>query len=239
MLEYLLQNFVLFYLLEVGAAISGIWYLNKRPHSSIETKIFVAYLWVIVFVELIGLYPSIAYFTDYKMFSFTKDSPIERNFWWYNSLNLISIYSYSVYFTAQLKNKKIRKIFWTLTLILLLTATINLIFFEGFFSSYSAINSIMGTVILVVLILFYYWELLKSDKLLNFYQSLSFYISVAVLIWFLVITPLFIYSKYFSLQNSEFVSFHSWILKVCNIFLYGTFIFGFLICSKRESNKAL
>ncbi len=235
MQEYILYNFLPTYLMEAGAAIAGIWYLKRNPNSPPEIKILVGYLWLVVFVELLGLYPAIAYLTDYQYFSYTKGTPLERNYWLYNSFTLFTIFTYSVYFIAQLESLNNRFIFRLLLVFFLLAATINLIFIEGLFLSYSGFNSILGTLIIVLLILFYYYELLNNNKLLEFYKNLAFYISVGVLIWFLVVTPIFIYSTYFSLINPEFVSLQSLVLKICNLFLYGIIITGFYMCSGKRN----
>lgn len=107
----------------------------------------------------------------------------------------------------------------------------DLAFSGSFFNQFSLYISMGGTIYLTFLIFIYYLDLLKSKGILTFYRSLPFYISVGLLIWHLVVTPLFIYSRFFSLSSPDFVALHSFILKVANIFLYGILITGFVFCS--------
>lgn len=79
----------------------------------------------------------------------------------------------------------------------------------------------------------YYYEMLKSDKILNFYKNLAFYVSVGVLIRYLVVTPIFIYSKYYTNASPDFVEMYGLIIIVSNVFMYGMFITGFIISAGR------
>lgn len=236
MLEYFIENFLLIYLLEIGAAVAGTIYLVRKKSRPPYTKLFVTYLWLVVLVETIGFYPSYNYFTKFAYMPFLEGTSFERNSWLYNSYHIIKFAVFYIFFTGQLYNEKNIKFFRGITVFFVVSAVLNLLFTDVFFERSSSYTSIVGSFILMGLIFVYYFELLKSDKILVFYKSLVFYLSVGLLLWHVTITPLFIYSKYFTNASPEFVNLHSVILKFSNIFLYGVYIAAFIFCSSNKQN---
>src|SRR5690606_14534640 len=177
------------------------------------------------------------YFTDFSYMPFLKETSWVRNIWLYNAFQIITFLIFYIFFTNQLQNKKNKRIFKFITVIFVFTAILNLILTDIFFEKSSAYSFIMGTFILITLIFVYYFELLKSDKILYFYKSLVFYISVGLLLWYVTITPIFIFNKYFTSASPEFVELHSIILNISNYFLYCMFITAFIICSSNKKEK--
>lgn len=235
-LEYVIENFLLIYILELGAAIAGSIYLSKVAVPEKGVRLFVYYLWIVVFVEFVGLYPSYAYFSDYKKLGFIKGTLFERNYWWYNSYNVIKFLILYIFFILQLKSPAKRRKLYAISGIVILGFIIDHLFGGNYFKSYSPYMAIAGTLYLVVLIMLYHFEILKSERILKFYKSVAFYISIGMLIWHVSTTPLFIYNRYFSLQSPDFVYFQMVLLKSINIILYGILILGFMVCTKKRKN---
>lgn len=229
-LKYILDNFLMVLILEVGAAIAGSLYLRKLKYPEKGIKLIVYYLWLVVVVELVGLYPSYAYFHDYKRLGFIQGTLFERNYWWFNSYNILKFIILYVFFIFQLDSRAKRKILLLISGLLVISFIYVQIFGGEFFKSYSAYIAIAGTVYLMILILLYHFEILKSEKILKFYKSMPFYVSIGMLIWHVTTTPVFIYNKYFSLQSPDFIYIQFLILKLVNIFLYGLLILGFMVC---------
>ena len=200
MLEYYFETSFIGHFVEFLAAVSGTYYLFKTPNAQKIIRLFVYFLWLTVFVETIGLYAAYAYFTDYKNLEFIRDSPFERNYWLYNSFHVLSFGMYFFFFILHLNSAKIRRILTLTVFIFQVTVILDLFYSGFFFIAYSAYASVGGTLIMVICIMAYYYEMLISDKILHFYKNLVFYVSIGVLIWNLMVTPLFIYSKYFTLQ---------------------------------------
>jgi hypothetical protein len=195
----------------------------------------VKYLWLVIFVEIVGLYPAINYFTDFRVFPFVKDTIIVRNFWWYNSYAIIKILVLCYYFILQLTSRRTRKILVGLIIVYTLGGILN-IFTKEFFEANSPYLSIGGTFILTIIILLYYLEILKSNRILHFYRIPAFYFSMGLLIWHLIVTPLLIYSYYFTLKSPEFVALHSNILRLANVLLYSLFILGWVVSMKYKKD---
>ena len=119
----------------------------------------------------------------------------------------------------------------------LLSSVINLFTSEVFFVAYSAYTGIAGTLVLILSIALYYFQLVRSDEVLKIGRLLPFYISIGAVILHLCLTPFFIYSNYFSESLSkDFVGTYLVVLKFTNLLVYSIYIFGFIICLKKRSS---
>ncbi len=238
-LDYLfeyLTNVIPINLLELVTAISGSFYLKMKSGFNIKDKYFVYFLWFTFFIEVIGAYAPIAYFTKYEYFGFVKDTVFFDNRWLYNIYSLIFYVFFIDYFKSYLQNIKIRKSINILIIIYLIIGILNLIINDEFYYSTAIFTEIAGTFLLFSSIIFFYFNLLNSDKLLNLKHYLPLYLSVGVLIYSLCVTPIEIFSKYFNTENNSFINLSAKMILFANIFMYTTFIIGFLICAKKKTN---
>lgn len=235
MLEYIVKNNLLIFLFELGAAIAGLIFIKRSVYSR-SVKLFVFYLWLVVFVEFIGFYSIYGYFTNYETLPFIKGTVLESNYWLYNGFAIIKFSIFYIYFLNQLEDSKIKKFLTYLSIVFIISAIINLFVSDVFFVKNSSFTSIGGTFILAMMILLYFYRLLRSNQVLYFYNNITFYIALGLLIWHLTVTPLFIYNQYFSSENPVFLSLHIWLLRAVNIYLYGSLMVGFIICSRKQGN---
>lgn len=235
MVEYYFDNLFLFHFLELLASLAGSYYLFKVDEINKVIRIFVYFLWVTFLIDFLGIYSVYAYFEDYNLFYFIKNTPIERNVWLFNSFKIISFSMYSFLFISRLRKPVVRKTFLGLLAFFIVSAIINLVFSGVFFETISSYTYILGTILILLSIISWYFQLLTSDAIVNFYRNIFFYLSVGALIWHLIVTPLFIFNNYFARANPAFLELHSIILKLANIFMYLTFSIGFLFCSNRNS----
>lgn len=85
-----------------------------------------------------------------------------------------------------------------------------------------------GVVFTVVAICFYFMTILKSDKILSFYQTLPFWLTMGILFFNLVTMPIFIFAKQLNFSASIYV----YILVLSSYVMYGCFIVGFIVSVK-------
>lgn len=91
-------------------------------------------------------------------------------------------------------------------------------------------NIILGKILMIVTIMLYYTELLKSDLILNIKESLFFWISLGIFIYSIGFIPVFVIAEYISYQGAfRYITFG------LNILMSLCFIIGFLI-SKKQYN---
>lgn len=222
--------------LEVLAASTGTYYLKKGSLKFKSTEYLVLFLWFTVFVEIVGSYAPIAYFSNYRIFSAVLETPFENNFWWYNIYAALSFSFYVLYFVSFLKNRYWKLVFQVSIVAFLISSILIFIFGGTFFKGFSPYLTIAGTLLLFFSVVFFYFELLRSDLLLQLKRFLPFYISVGVLVFNLCVTPIELFVQYFNLEggNESFVTLRSNVLLYANIFMYSIFIIGFLVCSKKK-----
>lgn len=235
MLEYFIEKrLFVAYIFEFLAALAGTYYLIKTKTQDKGIILFVYNLWFILLIEMMGMYSAWNYFDDYKSFPGLRNSVFASNYWLYNSAKIIFLTIFFNVFISRITSFRLKKFLYGLTLFFILSCIVNYIFSDIFFKAFSSYTTISGSFILLFCIGSFYYEMLLSDKILFFYKNLPFYISIGAMLWHLSITPLFIYNRYLTNTNPEFVNFHIDFLRYANIFMYSSFAIGFLICSSRK-----
>lgn len=176
----------------------------KNYKKYLYYKYFLCYLVVVVTVETIA--------------SFISDNHYIFDIYVYFEFNIIALLYISI-----LKNEKVKK--FIISTMILFTIFHSLLYIEPDIRKYS---TIVGAIIISVFAIFYFRELLFSDRITNYKKLLSFWLSVAFFIFFLTSIPFFtlFYSKLFSTK----VLFP--ILYTLIIIYNGIFIYGLIICRK-------
>ncbi len=238
LIEVELNDYIIFtlpiYFAELIAAIAGTVYLRNVRTKKSSTRYFVWFLWFTVVLETIGTYAPIAYFEGYDLFYFLKERVFQDNKWLYNCYSLVSASFYTYYFGTFIKSKNWKLILKILLIAFIVSSVLNLIFSDVFFEEDSKYVNLGGTFLVFFAITLFYFELLKSDRLLNLKRFLPLYVSIGVIIFYLCVTPLSIFSDYFNSENSLFVKLQVHLILFSNIFMYSFFILGFYICSRKK-----
>ena len=223
------------FLLEGVAAISGLYYYQKNPADK-AVGFFSYFLLFTFFVETIGWFPAIIYWNEFL--HFLKDSFWYSNFWLFNPYLIISFVVYILYFKWQISNNETRKFIDKALFLYVVICIANLIFSDVFLQSNSVVTYLLGSLFLLGIIFYYYFEILLSSKILNIKREISFYISFSALLYFLTTTPIFIYFKYFNDKSPEFVELSSLVMIAMNIFMYGSYSIAFLWLSNKRKPTA-
>ncbi len=220
---------------EIMAVISGAIYVNKYREDNSSRYLFY-FLFFTLFIELIfGWLPRVI--GRMEILRFLENSILSNNEWIYNIYIITKFLFYTFYFNLFLKKRELRNIMIFGMFLFLISTVINLIFSKVFFVTISSYTYITGSLLLMLSVLFYFFEVLKSDEILNFHKTIVFYISIGTLIFHLCVTPLFIYSKYYKIEKSpEFVQVYQIILTAANIFMYSCYTIGFLVCSRKNKS---
>ena len=112
----------------------------------------------------------------------------------------------------------------------------------AFFTSFFPIISVLGAIIIFLCTVFYFIETLESDNILSFYKSLNFYISAAIFIWWLIITPIVFYDNYTTYQidifqrDWDYIKIRRLIYLFANICMYLIFTFALIFCTPEIEN---
>lgn len=217
------------YLLEGAAAVCAFYYCRRNPTDK-WALYFAFFLLLTYFVESLGWLPYIFYL--HKELNFLREGLWRNNFWFFNPYLILSYAFYANYFRIKLSRTRFRNILKVLIVAFIITAVLNLFLSNVLFTSLSAYTTLLGTFLILLSIIEYYDELLRSDKILNISKDMSFFISVIILIFHLVLTPFFLYFRYFKLSVSPaFVEVYSSVNAFSNILLYSYLCVTFLYFS--------
>ena len=213
---------------EILAAVIGLFCLKK--YKGTAARFFIYFLVYVVFVEQAGTYTKII--KDSSNPDLLKGSLIERNFWWYTLMWSLGSSIFFLYFYKKiLKNSLYKKILsymlWGFIAVFVIKYTTD---YKALFENRSFLIVCLNLISVLICVLFYFMEILRSDKILEFHKSVYFYISAAILFWFLVSTPLSFFNKYFNTSDWNFIILKWQIMLFTNVIMYLTFSFALLWC---------
>ncbi len=216
--------------------VAGIFYLKKVPAPSFADKLLVRFLVFVVILEIVAIYAAIGYFSKYEYFSFIEHTQIKRNVWLYNIYIPVNAVFITYYFAIQLKRKNIVKKALIVSAFYILGAILDNWVSGNFFEVYSPFSQMGGCLLILTSVILYFFEMLRSDLILNMKKTLPFYIAVGVFFFQLCTTPIFLLSNYFSTSSGNllFIELQINVVLFANIFMYSCFILGFIICSKKK-----
>ena len=217
----------IFHIAELIAALAGSYFYLKTRNKLI--KPFVWYLWVVVIVETFGMYGFLLLNNyDNEIFISIKNSVWCYNRWLYNVYEFISVILFGIYFRNILNRESDKMVVKVSVIIYSIFTIVYFIISDGFFIKSIPFNFLLQTFLVFVFVMLYYRQLLKSDEILIFYKSAIFYINLGLMLWFLTVSPLFIFDGYFYTINQDFIEFRKMYLFIANLLLYSCYTFGFL-----------
>ena len=208
---------------ELLSAIAGSIYYLKYKHTVL--KYFLFLLWYITLTELIGWYGSVN-----DVFGFYKDGLSYRT-WLYNLQRIVIFCSLFYIYFKYLKNELFKKWIKLFAIVYIIITILNWSLWQQFLFERSETPRIIGTIFLIITILFYFIELLRSDKIVVFHKMLLFWISVGLLLFYSGTLPFVLKWNGYMLIPGVHKLFL--IVYILAIIMYLTFTFGF-IWSKKE-----
>jgi hypothetical protein len=207
------QNFPYFLpLIELIAAIFATVYFKKYVASN--EKYFLFFLWYTFLMDLTGVC------LDYNL--------IDNSFL-YEVFTVSSFLFYFYWYYLILKSNIFRRIAVFLTAIFMVMTTITLVISSLSGQGYAFSIGAIGILLLTIL---HFYQLLNGDEVLNVKYKLSFWISTALLLFYLGIIPLILLSKYLDIKGMSY----NIIIVSLSIILYGCYIIGF-IWTKKKYNR--
>jgi len=210
---------------EIIAAFSGFYFLRKNKNSKI--RYFVYFLVFNIFIEALATYTNL--YDKLELLKVLKETRFRSNFWLFNIFVVISLFFYISFYRCVLEYKSHKKILKLLIIISLFIIPIcTYVQREEFFSNNLSFNFIWTSFAVFICVSLYFYELLMSNDLLRFHKSVLFYISIGLLLWWLVFPPVAFYFPYYKETHPEMVSLKGTILILSNVYLYGCFTIGFL-----------
>ena len=134
------------------------------------------------------------------------------------------------FFLSQIKNKLSRNMIKGLIIVYSIFTIVEVSFFTDFFKQFIAKNAIIGSFLIMISALLFFYELLKSDKILNLKESMFYWIGLGVLLFNVGFIPAYVVAEFISFGYAYRI-----ITFTLNLFMAGCFITGFIV-SKKEFN---
>lgn len=198
---------------ELVAAVAAVACYRKYRAST--EKYFLFFLWYTFLLDLSGAIMGHVFDIE--------------NLWLYNIFTLTSFLFYFYWYNSILKSRLIRRLIRVFSFLFLIVAIVNFMYQEV--NVYHQYTFIVGSVFLIFLTVFHFYQLLNSNQVLVVKYKLSFWISTGLLLFSVGMIPLFSLSEYLNFKGSGFI----WTLVSLNMVLYGCYIIGFL-WTKKEYN---
>lgn len=224
-------------ILELAAAVAGTLYLRRVSATSIPIRLFVAFLWFSFVLDSLGGFYPLAHFSKYDIFSFVEGTIFERNNWLYNLYSLVAYSFYPLFFSYFIQKEGWKIFLRMLSLVFVTASIVNLLLTDVFFVGESKFINLFGTLVLFISIVLFFFELLRSNLILNLKRFLPIYLTTGILVFNLCMTPLTIFSEYFNSENALFMDLQVHLILYSNIFMYSIFILGFYICSRKKKSS--
>ncbi|WP_298344379.1 hypothetical protein [uncultured Algibacter sp.] len=217
---------------EILAAVTGL--LLYTRYRSTAAKYFIWFLVFLFFCDFLGSYSK--YIRNDSFLNFLEGTPLEQNYWFFTLFWKIGApVFFSFYYFKILSNKTSKKLVrYGGILFLLFSVSYIILNWEAYFNTFFPIISVLGAIIIFLCSVFYFIEILQSEKILIFYKSLNFYISAAIFIWWLIVTPIVFYDIYMSNSDWNFIFLRWQIYLFANILMYSTFTFALIWCRPQK-----
>ena len=220
-------------ILQILSAVSGTVIIKKYNVPNIIHH-FVFFLWFTVIIEILGWIPDIIY--EVEKFSHLKDSIWSANYWFYNIYFMLNYSFYIYFFIKHINNANFVKVMYYIIGLYILVSTLTLFKPENLFESHSLFIVFVGPILMTVTILFYLYEIVSSNKILQIKKNFVFYIAVSSLLFHLIVTPIFIYSIHHKNYNPDFIKFRGIVLYGANILLYSVYTYSFIQCLRKNNS---
>ncbi len=209
---------------ELIASISGTVYFYKYKNTPL--KYFLFLLWYITITEFTRWYAS-----EHNVLGFFDENGRHYNHWFYNLLSMVTFFTLFYIYLKSISVKRYQKWIKLFIGIYLGLNLINWLFIQNFAFEMSETPRVIGSIFLILTILFYFIELLRSEKIVAFHRLLLFWISVGLLLYYTGTIPFALKYNGYALIPGIHELFL--IIYVLAIIMYLTFTFGF-IWSKKE-----
>ena len=227
MLEFITKNFnFISYFFEFLAMLTGLLCLKK--YKGTTTTFFILFLIYIVLIDFTGA--TFFYDNNFKLTTYLRSIGFNSMswynlFWIFGTVLLILYYIYSV-----LRNNFNRRFILVLGgVYFVLMLSHFYIYPNVFFKAHDSYYQFTGAFTLLIGCSVYFIELINSETISNALKTYSFYALSAILIWWLIVTPILFFEAYNTVVDFDFVYLKRRIFVFANIFMYSCFAIGLII----------
>ncbi len=211
---------------ELLAALAGTFYFYKYRHTSLKYIMYL--LWYITITEFFAWY-----MRETGTLIYRDEGGRGYSNWIYNVLRFITFNTFFYIYHQYLTTSKFKKWVKLFAIGYSVFYFLNWIFIQDFFEKSSELPKVTGSIFLIITIIFYFIELMRSEKIVIFHRMLLFWISIGLLLFYTGTIPFTLTWNGYALIPGIHKLFL--ILYILAIMMYLIFTFGF-IWSKKEQH---
>lgn len=145
----------------------------------------------------------------------------------FNTWNLVNHFFYLFFFLHLLKNTFKKNLIKFIIGSYALFTVIVIVFYYDFVNKFLYLNTVIGSILIVIAVLIYFSELLQSDEILSIKESMFFWISLGVLLFNIGFIPVYIIAEFIS-----FGGIYNLVALFLNLLMVGCFVTGFILSEK-------
>ncbi|ORL46953.1 hypothetical protein IIF7_03006 [Zunongwangia atlantica 22II14-10F7] len=233
LIEWFFTSVGLYFFYELAAAIFSTIFYFKYARSNFLYKCLMCFFWWTWFADTGAKYAALLYLNEYQFLD-VRNTVFERSGWVYNIVCIVSILFYTWFYHRLISNKIFKKTIKILGITGALLCVILYFTTEGFWVYTNGNASFVRGIIVIIYCVLCFLDLMNSEQFISFYKFFGFYFTIGIFIFYLLTTPLFIYSKYFTWDSYEFSMLMVFVIKVCNVVLYSLCVIGYLMAMKHS-----
>ncbi|UAB83870.1 hypothetical protein INR75_17100 [Zunongwangia sp. SCSIO 43204] len=233
LVQWFFENAGLYFFYELAVAIIGTYFYFYQARGNVLFKCLMIFFWWTWFADSFAKYAAILYLNEYKMLD-VRNTIFERDGWIYNLVHIVSIVFYTWFFNRLIPGESLRKIVKYLGIFVAVVSLILLFISDDFWIVSNADVAFVKGLMIILFCVLCFLGLISSDQIISFYKFFGFYFTIGIFVFYLLTTPLFIYTKYFTWDSYDFSMLRIFIVKSCNVVLYSLCIIGYLVAMKHK-----
>ena len=156
------------------------------------------------------------------------NSIICRNTWLYNFYDPVVVFLLGKFIVLNTQLKRTHLAIRGLSFGFLFFAILFYVLENNFFATDMEIPMLVSALVIIVIVVFYLLEMLKSERIIDLKKSHVFLLLIALAIWYACVSPMFIFSGYYNMAYPSFVEFRFGLLVILNKILYTYYILVFM-----------
>jgi hypothetical protein len=208
MTDFIYSLFTPLHIIEYMAAIIAIFY-NKKVKGT-KLYFFFIFLWYVCFTETAGFYLKFNH---------------KNNLWIYSLYTYIEQMYFYYIFYHYINNLKVKKVIIGFVVFLNITYFLNVFILDVKYPIYPSNAFLINQILLISTIFYFLIEFFLSDKGLKATNYLVFWISIAILFYYITFLPLDTVLRGFAKDSTRIIA---KMRTIIIIILYSTYSFGFI-----------
>jgi len=145
----------------------------------------------------------------------------------YNVFNVLEFTFYIWIIREIVQNKESKKVIFYVLLLYPIIDLVNIFFIQGT-THFHTITYALGCLLIVILCIYYFFELFQSPSSVNLLRQPAFWICSGLLFFYCCSFPIFGFSNFLTLLPKVFIRNIRTIIILLNVFLYSMFTLAFL-----------